>query len=128
MTFLLDTCVFLWLADQQHRLSAAARDILENPAHTLRLHQVTPWEIQIKNSLGKLPLPHPPRIAVPAAIERLGLEYRTLDDDTIYTLEKVPQLHRDPFDRLLIAHAIHEGIPILTPDPLISPYPIRVIW
>lgn len=128
MTVLLDTCVFLWLADEKHRLSARARELLEDRSITLRLHQVTPWEIQIKHSLGKLPLPHPPRIAVPATIEKLGLDYRTLDDDTVYTLEKVPPLHRDPFDRLLVAHAIHEGLPIVTPDPLITPYPVRVIW
>lgn len=128
MKILIDTCVFLWLADQTHHLSSTAREILENPANTLCLHQVSAWEIQIKHSLGKLPLPHPPRIAVPQAIERLGLEYHPLDDATLYTLEKVPPLHRDPFDRLLIAHAIHEGLPLLTPDPLIQPYPIRVIW
>ncbi len=128
MTVLLDTCVFLWLADEKHRLSVTARKILEDASNTLRLHQVSPWEIQIKYSLGKLPLPHPPRVAVPEAVKRLKLDYRTLDEETVYTLEKVPPFHRDPFDRLLIAHAIHEGLPILTPDPLIQPYPVRVIW
>ncbi len=128
MTVLLDTCVFLWLADEKHRLSNTARTLLEDASNTLRLHQASPWEIQIKNSLGKLPLPHPPRIAVPEAIERLKLEYRTLDDDTVYTLEKLPHLHRDPFDRLLIAHAVHEGLPIVTPDPLIHQYPVRTLW
>jgi len=128
MTVLIDTCVFLWMADEHQKLSPAARSILTDAANTLRLHQAAVWEIQIKYSLGKLPLPHPPRISIPAAIERIGLDYRTLDDDTIYTLEKVPPLHRDPFDRLLIAHAIHEGLPIVTPDPLIHQYPVRVIW
>lgn len=128
MTLLLDTCTFLWMADEQHRLSDKVRDMLENASNTLCLHQATAWEIQIKHSLGKLALPQPPRIAVPAAIAALGLDYHRLDDDTIYTLEKLPALHRDPFDRLLIAHAIHHGLPLLTPDPLIHPYPIRVIW
>lgn len=128
MTVLLDTCVFLWLADDPSRLSPAAREVLEDASHVLRLHQVTTWEMQIKNSLGKLPMPHPPRLAIPEAIRRLQLDYRTLDDATIYTLEKVPHLHRDPFDRLLVAHAIYEGLPIVSPDPLIHPYPVRVIW
>ena len=128
MTVLLDTCVFLWMADDQSQLSAAARKILEDPGVVLRLHQVSPWEILIKHGSGKLPLPHPPRIAVPEAIRRLGLEYRTLDDGTLYSLEKVPPYHRDPFDRLLVAHAIHDGLPIVTPDPLIHPYPVRTIW
>ena len=128
MTVLLDTCVFLWLADDGRRLSPRAREILEDGSVILRLHQTTAWEIQIKHSLGKLPLPHPPRVAVPEAISRLGLDYRTLDDDTVFALEKLPPFHRDPFDRLLIAHALHEGLPLLTPDPLIHPYPIRTIW
>ncbi|RFC44630.1 MAG: PIN domain nuclease, a component of toxin-antitoxin system (PIN domain) [Verrucomicrobia bacterium] len=128
MTVLLDTCVFLWLADEMHRLSPRAREILVDPATVLRLHQVSPWEIQIKHSTGQLPLPHPPRVSVPLAIERLGLDYRTLDDDTLYTLEKLPPIHRDPFDRLLVAHAIYEGLPILTPDPKIHAYPVRTIW
>ncbi len=128
MTVLLDTCVFLWLADEKHRLSARARGILEDSSNTLRLHQASPWEIQIKYSLGKLPLPYPPRIAVPEAIKRLKLNYCTLDDETIYTLEKLPHLHRDPFDRLILAHAIHEGLPIVTPDPLIEQYPVRTLW
>lgn len=71
---------------------------------------------------------YPPRIAVPEAIKRLKLNYRTLDDETIYTLEKLPHLHRDPFDRLLIVHAIHEGLPIVTSDPLIEQYPVRTLW
>ena len=128
MTFLLDTCVFLWLADRKDRLSEEAREILEDSSNSLRVFQVTPWEIQIKYSLGKMPLPKAPRFSVPQAIQSLGLDYRTLDDNTIYTLEKLPNLHRDPFDRLLIAHAIFEGIPIITPDPLIHAYPVRVIW
>jgi PIN domain nuclease of toxin-antitoxin system len=109
MTVLLDTCVFLWMADDSRRLSPVAREILEDSTNVLRLLQVTPWEIQIKHSLGKLPLPRPPRLSVPEAIRRLQLDYRTLDDATIYTLEKVPHYHRDPFDRLLVAHAIQEG-------------------
>jgi len=116
------------MADDFRRLSAPAREILEDSTNVLCLHQVSTWEIQIKCSAGKLVLPHPPRMAVPMAIERLGLDYRTLDDGTIYTLEKVPALHRDPFDRLLVAHAIHEGLPILTPDPKIHPYPVRTLW
>jgi PIN domain nuclease of toxin-antitoxin system len=128
MTVLLDTCVFLWLADDASRLSPAAREVLEDATTVLRLHQVTAWEMQIKHTLGKLPLLHPPRIAIPEAVRRLQLDYRTLDDATIYTLEKVPAYHHDPFDRLLVAHAIYEGLPIVTPDPLIQPYPVRVIW
>ena len=128
MTVLLDTCAFLWLADEAHRLSGSARETLADSSNTLRLHQVSAWEIQVKYSLGKFPMPKPPRVAVPAAVAKLGLEYRTLDDETIYFLERLPPLHRDPFDRLLIAHALHEGLPLITPDPLIHQYPLRVIW
>ena len=128
MTLLLDTCTFVWLADEEHRLSDCAREVLADSSNILRLHQVSAWEIQVKYSLGKFPMPKPPRVAVPAALAQFGLEYRTLGDETVYFLERLPHLHRDPFDRLLIAHALHEGVPIVSPDPLIHQYPVRVIW
>ncbi|MGI8603432.1 MAG: type II toxin-antitoxin system VapC family toxin [Verrucomicrobiales bacterium] len=128
MTVLLDTCTFIWLADEQHRLSGVAREVLADPGTTLRLHQASTLEIQIKNALGKLPLPHSPRIAIPQAIKRLGLDYARIEDEEIWHLGKLPHLHQDPFDRLLIAHAIFDGLAIVTPDPLIHQYPVRVIW
>lgn len=128
MTCLLDTCTFLWLTDQTENLSAAARAILENPANTLVLSQVSSLEIQIKYQLGKLPLSLPPESLIRESTYQHGLQYLPLANEHIWTLGRLPLLHGDPFDRLIIAQAIHESMVIITPDPHIQNYPVRVIW
>lgn len=128
MTCLLDTCTFLWLTDRVENLSSSAREILSDSATVLVLSQVSSIEIQVKYNLGKLPLSIPPKAFLPQAIGSFQLHYQSLRDEYIWVLEKLPALHRDPFDRLLIAHALHEGLVIITPDPMIHRYPIRAIW
>lgn len=128
MTCLLDTCTFLWLTDQTQHLSAKVREVLEDPANTLVVSQISSLEIQIKYNRGKLPLGLPPEPFITEAIKKHGLHYLRLADEHIWAKAKLPPYHSDPFDRLLIAQASHEGMPILTPDPHITAYPIRVIW
>lgn len=128
MICLLDTCTFLWLTDHAEHLSAAARSVLEDPANALVLSQVSSFEIQIKYNRGKLPLAVPPQDFIAQAIEKFGLAYLRLEDAHLWAKGKLPLLHRDPFDRLLIAQASHEGMMIVTPDPHIHSYPIRVLW
>jgi len=128
MTCLLDTCTFLWLTDQVEHLSAVARTALENPANTLILSQASSLEIQIKYNRGKLPLALPPQEFISQAIEKFGLIYLRIEDDHLWAKGKLPLLHRDPFDRLLIAQALHEGMAIATPDLHIHRYPIRTLW
>ncbi len=106
MTLLLDTCAFLWLTDQTEFLSERARTACEDSQNALWLHQASALEIQIKFSLGKLPLKLPPSEFVPLAVKRHGLNYATLSDETIWFLQKLPLLHRDPFDRVLIASGV----------------------
>lgn len=128
MTCLLDTCTFLWLTDRTENLSAVACSLIEDPANTLVLSQLSSFEIQIKYNRGKLPLAIPPQDFIAQAIEKFGLAYLRIEDAHLWAKGKLPLLHRDPFDRLLIAQAIHEGLPIVTPDPQITRYPVRVIW
>lgn len=128
MNLLLDTCAFLWLADRTDVLSDRARAACADAGNTLRLHQVSSWEIQIKFDLGKLSLKLPPGEFVPLALSRHGVDYAPLDDDTIWFLRRLPAIHRDPFDRLLIAYAIRNGLTLVTPDPLIHQYPVPVCW
>ncbi|CAN5690502.1 type II toxin-antitoxin system VapC family toxin [soil metagenome] len=128
MNCLLDTCTFLWLTDRTENLSTTARSLLEDSANTLVLSQVTSLEIQIKYSRGKLPLALPPEDFMRDAIQKHGLSYLQITDDHIWAKGKLPLLHSDPFDRLLIAQASHEGMMIVTPDRQIKNYPIRVIW
>lgn len=128
MTCLLDTCTFLWLTDQTENLSADARAILENSANTLVLSQISSLEIQIKYKRGKLRLSLPPESLIRESIRQHGLNYLPLADEHIWTTGRLPLLHGDPFDRLLIAQAIHESMVIITPDPHIQSYPVRAIW
>lgn len=128
MNCLLDTCTFLWMVDRVENLSPKVRDLLEDGSNLIVLSQISTLEIQIKYNRGKLPLGIPPREFVARAVAQFGLTYLELDDEHVFAKEKLPLLHRDPFDRLLIAQALHEGLVLLTPDPLIGPYPIRVIW
>jgi PIN domain nuclease of toxin-antitoxin system len=128
MTCLLDTCTFLWLTDRTENLSPPAREALENPANTLVLSQVSLLEIQIKFDRGKLALALPPKDFVTQAIERHGLRSLRLEDEHIWAQGKLPLIHSDPFDRLLIAQALHEGMMIVTPDRQIETYPVRTHW
>ena len=128
MNLLLDTCVFLWLADQTEHLSQPARKALEDPACTLILSQISILEIQLKFTKGKLPLTLEPKVFVREATERHGITLLPLANEAICTTGKLPLLHNDPFDRLLIAQAIQNGLVLVTPDQDIHSYPVRVIW
>jgi len=128
MNFLLDTCTFLWLCDRTEHLSAEARGILEDSGNTLVLSQVSSLEIQLKYSRGKLPLTVPPDVFVAEGLRAHGVSYLRLADEHIWATGKLPLIHNDPFDRLLIAQAIYEGMLIVTPDPWIQRYPARTEW
>jgi PIN domain nuclease of toxin-antitoxin system len=89
-------------------------------------HQVSLWETQIKYDLGKLPLPEPPVTMLPPAIKESGMSYERIEDSGIYMLGKLPPIHRDPFDRLLVAHAVAHGWEMATVDAQVTQYPVRV--
>ncbi|GDX79552.1 twitching motility protein PilT [Deltaproteobacteria bacterium] len=125
---LLDTCSFLWLVTDHPDLSARARAAIANPAHPLFLSAASVWEISVKFALGKLALPTPPRILVPAARSLHRIDPLPFDETDALTVELLPAPHRDPFDRMLIAQAIARGIPILTPDPMFRQYPVALVW
>jgi len=128
MTILLDTCTFLWLVDDLTMLGPEIRPALEDASNRLIFHQASSWEIQIKYDLGKLPLARPPREIIRDGIGLHAIEYQRLQDDDIWLLQKLPDFHRDPFDRLLISHALCQGLKLGTPDPEIAKYPVQVIW
>lgn len=128
MNILLDTCTFLWMLDDVARLGKSVRPLLEDASNRLVLHQASSWEIQIKHDLGKLGLSRSPEEIVREGVERAGIEYRTLRDEEIWHLQKLPLLHGDPFDRILIACAQCDGLKLATPDPNIARYPLPVVW
>ena len=110
-------------------LSTAARDLLEDGANNIFLHQVSIWEIQIKYDKGRLPLKVAPHIYIPQALREFSLSRLQITDEAIFSLHHLSAHHRDPFDRLLISSAITYGYTLLTPDPLIHLYEeVLTLW
>ena len=128
MKLLLDTCTFLWLAGGGRSLSQTAAGAVRDPSNEVFLSAVSTWEIVVKSGMGRLPLPEPPDRLILTERRLRGIAALSFDEDSALQGLRLPQLHRDPFDRLLIAQAIALGLAIVTPDPLIAQYPVRVIW
>jgi PIN domain nuclease of toxin-antitoxin system len=126
--FLLDTVTFLLAIDEAQGISHEARKYIEDPYEQVYLSSVSAWEIAIKHSLGKLDLPMPPDRLVPMARERLGAEELPLAEPSALGVSRLPPIHADPFDRVLVAQAISLGMTILTPDEAIRQYPVPTIW
>jgi PIN domain nuclease of toxin-antitoxin system len=125
---LLDTCTFLWAVSAPVQLSARARDMIASPANAVYVSSVTAWEIAVKHGLGRLTLASAPDRFVPPQREAHGFDPLPLDEASALHVSRLPALHRDPFDRMLVCQAIVHGLAILTPDPLVEQYPARVLW
>lgn len=125
-TALLDTHVALWLLTDDRRLPSAIRAAAARGDTNFVFHQVSLWEVQIKYDLGRLPLPQAPAAFLRQAIRDSGLGYAEIEDEGIFMLGKLPDWHRDPFDRLLVAHAAVHGWELATVDETVMRYPIRV--
>jgi PIN domain nuclease of toxin-antitoxin system len=128
MKLLLDTCTFLWVIGKPAALSVKARDLIQSPDHEVYLSAASAWEVATKHALGRLPLPEPPARFVPAMRDEHGIDTLSIDEESALQTMRLPPLHRDPFDRLLVCQAIVHGMTLVTPDPLISQYAVRVMW
>ena len=128
MRILLDTITFLWVAADAPELSANARELFADPTNEVYLSSVSAWEIAVKYSLGKLPLPELPAVFVPAQRKQHGIDALPLDEESTLHLPRLPALHKDPFDRMLVCQAVVQQLVILTPDDLINQYAVRTIW
>jgi PIN domain nuclease of toxin-antitoxin system len=128
MKILVDTCTFLWLAQDAPDLSPAAKAACVDPANEVFLSAVSAWEIAIKYRLGRLPLPEPPAVYVPSRRSFLRLDAQDFDERSAAHTATLPDLHRDPFDRALVAQAIVHGMTIATPDPRVRAYPAPTLW
>ncbi len=128
MRLLLDTCTFLWIASGSTQLSRRAAQLFSDPANEVFLSAVSAWEIAVKYSLGRLRLPGPPAEYIPSLRERHGIVALPVKEEEALYLPRIPSLHRDPFDRMLVCQAVVNGMALLTPDPLIVQYPVRAIW
>ena len=112
-------------------LSARARAHFADPANETFLSAASAWEIAVKHRLGCLPLPAPPDEFAPFQRAAHGIEPLPVDEEAALHVAKLPDLpdvHRDPFDRLLVAQALVAGLVLLTPDDDIRRYPVRALW
>lgn len=128
MKILLDTCTFLWIASDAPELSMNARNLFCDPDNRVYLSSVSAWEIAVKYTLGKLPLPDKPSVFVPEQRELHYIGSLSLCERATFRLNELPQLHRDPFDRMLICQAIENDLIFLTPEPLIRQYSVKTVW
>ena len=121
MKLLLDTQLLLWAAGQPERLSTAARRVLNNPRNELLFSAASLWEITIKNTLGREDLRVEPRLLRRGLLDNGYVELPVTSEHTV-NVDGLPPLHKDPFDRLLLAQALTEGITLLTGDAQLSRY------
>jgi PIN domain nuclease of toxin-antitoxin system len=128
MKLLLDTCTFLWIVGGGRELPARVRDLYLSPDNEAYFSAVSAWEIAVKHASGRLPLPEVPERLVPIERERRGLMSLPFDEESALHVSRLPVLHRDPFDRMLVSQAIVHGLVILTPDRLVAQYPARTMW
>ncbi|BFU96565.1 MAG: twitching motility protein PilT [Nitrospira sp.] len=128
MKCLLDTCTFLWIIADAKELSGAVRETFANPVNEIFLSAVSVWELSIKHSLGRLPVPGMINRFVAEQREHHQITPLPLHEGAALHLHKLPTLHRDPFDRMLVCQAIEHDCVLLTPDPLLTQYPIRTLW
>ena len=124
---LLDTHIFLWSQFAPSKLPPKLTTLFAAEDACWHLSQVSVLEIQIKYDLGKLELPDSPQNFLPDLIKDSGLNFHHLDNKAIFILGKLPQLHRDPFDRLLIASALVKGWEIATVDRIFDQYPVQTV-
>jgi PIN domain nuclease of toxin-antitoxin system len=124
---LLDTQIWLWLTSGDHRLTPRIRDVIEDCSNTVALSVVSACEIAIKTRLGKLALPMPPRLYLTTMLARqeIGTLPVMLDDAT--AVADLPDVHRDPFDRLLVAQSIVNGLTLVSADPIFTRYSVDLI-
>lgn len=128
MNILLDTCTFLRLVSDGPELSDTARRLFADPDNDVYLSVASAWEIIVKNNLGKLPLPEPAHDFIKNNRIRHRIESLPLDEAAVLQLSRLPEYHKDPFDRILICQAIAGSLTILTPDTHITSYPVRTEW
>jgi len=119
---LLDTQLLLWAAGQPERLSAAARRLLNNPRNELLFSAASLWEIAIKHTLGRDDFRAEPRVLRRGLLDNGYTELPVTSEHAVNT-DALPPLHKDPFDRLLLAQAFTEGITLLTADAQVARYP-----
>ena len=127
MRLLLDTHVFLWYITADPKLPETFQAASQDPSNEVYLSVASVWEVVIKYHLGKLPLPAPPADFLARQRDAHGIATLPIDEGAMPHLAGLPPLHRDPFDRLLVAQALQHGLTIATVDPDVAAYSAPVL-
>lgn len=128
MKVLLDTCTFLWAIGEPDYLPARVADLILMNENEVYVSAASAWEIAIKAGTGRLRLTEDVDRFVRKQREAAGFAPLPIDEESALHVTRLPALHRDPFDRMLVSQAIVHGLTILTPDPLVTQYPARTTW
>ena len=128
MRLLLDTCVLLWIGRNDAALPERVRTLIGRADVELLVSSASAWEIAIKHARGRLGLPVALERFLPLLRERYQLAALAIDEPSALHIAKLPRLHGDPIDRMLVSQAIVHGLTIVTPDPLVTQYPARTMW
>ena len=128
MNLLLDTHTFLWWITDAPKLSKTARDLIRDGNNTVFWSAASSWEVSIKYSLGRMPLPEAPEIFLPSELSQNRIEPLPITDMHAFQAGQLPRHHRDPFDRMLVAQAQLESLVLLTNDRQLSLYDVNVQW
>lgn len=127
MTILLDTHVFLWYISADPQLPTRRRDAIRDPGNGVFLSAASVWETVIKHDMGKLELPESPAIYLPRLREQHRIATLPVEESTFVHLANLPRLHRDPFDRIIIAQAIQHEMNLATVDDVVRAYPVSTM-
>lgn len=125
MKLLLDTHLLLWAAGDPEKLSTIARHLLDDPSNTLFFSAASLWEVTIKRALGRDDFRVDPRL-LRRGLRDNGYVELAITGDHALAVEGLPALHKDPFDRILVAQSLEEGITLLTSDPVVASYPAPI--
>ena len=128
MNVLIDTHAVLWWLAGDKQLSRTALRILERPANRRLVSIATLWEISIKMSLGRLPAKGLNLRAIADVLKEQEFVVLPIQIEHLLRLDALPGIHRDPFDRILIAQAVEEHVPLLTADSAIARHPVETVW
>jgi PIN domain nuclease of toxin-antitoxin system len=127
MRLLLDTHIFLWYITADARLKTEVRDLIRDASNEVYLSAASVWEAAIKHALGRLPLPHSPAEYLPQQREAHQIASLPVEEGAFLYLVSLPHLHRDPFDRLLIAQALQHGFTLVTMDDQVRAYSVPLL-
>ncbi len=128
MKLLLDTHTFLWIVGDDARLSPVARNAFRSSQNEVLLSVASIWEIVVKATRGKLPFPKPAAPYLREQIRQTRVEVLPIMLSHVFRLESLPMRHRDPFDRILVAQALGERIPLLSRDRMLGGYGVEILW